>query len=63
LLARVKRLPPRLPGGGREGGGRPRVAPHGQLKDRLSAIALSPEERLLAATDIAGLAHIWAVGS
>jgi hypothetical protein len=30
----------------------------GQLKDWLSAIALSPDERRLVATDIAGLAHI-----
>lgn len=34
----------------------------GQFKDWLSAIALSPDERLLAAADIAGLVHIWGVG-
>ena len=33
----------------------------GQFKDWLSAIDLSPDERLLAAADIAGLVHVWAV--
>jgi len=33
----------------------------GQFKDWLSATALSPDERLLAATDIAGLVHVWAM--
>jgi hypothetical protein len=33
----------------------------GQFKDWLSAIALSPDERLLAAADIAGLVHVWDV--
>jgi len=31
----------------------------GQFKDWLSAIALSPDNRVLAATDIAGLVHVW----
>ena len=31
----------------------------GQFKDWLSAVALSPDEKFLAATDIAGLVHVW----
>ncbi len=31
----------------------------GQFKDWLSAIALSPDERWLAAADIAGMVHVW----
>ena len=31
----------------------------GQFKDWLSAIALSPDGRFLAASDIAGLVHVW----
>ncbi len=31
----------------------------GQFKDWFSAVALSPDERFLAATDIAGLVHVW----
>jgi len=34
----------------------------GQFKDWLSAVALSPDETTLAATDIAGLVHVWDVG-
>jgi WD40 repeat protein len=35
-------------------------APHGgQFKDWLSAVALSPDGRFLAASDIAGLVHVW----
>lgn len=34
----------------------------GQFKDWLSAVALSPDEKLLAATDIAGLVHVWQFG-
>jgi WD40 repeat protein len=34
----------------------------GQFKDWLSAVALSPDETLLAATDIAGLVHVWQFG-
>ena len=34
----------------------------GQFKDWLSGIALSPDERLLAAADIAGLVQVWQVG-
>lgn len=33
----------------------------GQFKDWLSALAVSPDGRLLAATDIAGLVHVWTV--
>ena len=33
----------------------------GQFKDWLSALAISPDGRLLAATDIAGLIHVWSV--
>jgi WD40 repeat protein len=33
----------------------------GQFKDWLSAVALSADERLVAAADIAGLVHVWAV--
>ena len=35
----------------------------GQFKDWLSAVALSPGERLRAATDIAGLVHVWAASA
>lgn len=31
----------------------------GQFKDWLSAVALSPDEKCVAATDIAGLVHVW----
>jgi len=31
----------------------------GQFKDWFSAVALSPDERFAAATDIAGLVHVW----
>ena len=31
----------------------------GQFKDWLSALALSPDGRFLAASDIAGLVHVW----
>lgn len=31
----------------------------GQFKDWFSAVALSPDERFLAAADIAGLIHVW----
>jgi WD40 repeat protein len=31
----------------------------GQFKDWLSALAISPDETALAATDIAGLVHVW----
>ena len=34
----------------------------GQFKDWLSAVALSPDEQFLAATDIAGLVHVWQLG-
>jgi WD40 repeat protein len=34
----------------------------GQSKDWLSAVALSPDERFIAATDIAGLVHVWEFG-
>jgi len=34
----------------------------GQFKDWLSAVALSSDERFLAASDIAGLVHVWDVG-
>jgi WD40 repeat protein len=34
----------------------------GQFKDWLSAVALSPDGRSLAATDIAGLVHVWEFG-
>ena len=32
---------------------------HPALKDWLSAVALSPDGRFLAASDIAGLVHVW----
>lgn len=35
----------------------------GQFKDWLSAVALSPDQTLIAAADIAGLVQIWRVGS
>ena len=35
----------------------------GQFKDWLSAVALSPDGRFLAATDIAGLVHVWEFGA
>jgi WD40 repeat protein len=35
----------------------------GQFKDWLSALAISPDETMLAATDIAGLVHVWELGS
>ncbi len=34
----------------------------GQFKDWLSAVALSPDEKLLAASDIAGLVQVWEFG-
>jgi WD40 repeat protein len=34
----------------------------GQSKDWLGAVALSPDGRFLAATDIAGLVHVWEFG-
>lgn len=34
----------------------------GQFKDWLSSVAHSPDERLLAATDIAGIVHVWEIG-
>jgi WD40 repeat protein len=34
----------------------------GQFKDWLSAVAISSDERYLAASDIAGLVHVWDVG-
>lgn len=34
----------------------------GQFKDWISAIALSPDQRTLAATDIGGWVHIWTFG-
>lgn len=34
----------------------------GQFKDWLSAVALSPDEKMLAATDIAGLVQVWEFG-
>jgi WD40 repeat protein len=34
----------------------------GQFKDWLSAVAISSDERYLAATDIAGLVHVWEMG-
>jgi len=34
----------------------------GQFKDWLSAVALSPDEQWLAATDIAGSVHVWQFG-
>jgi WD40 repeat protein len=33
----------------------------GQFKDWLSAVAVSPDGRTIAATDIAGLVHVWTV--
>jgi hypothetical protein len=33
----------------------------GQFKDWLSAVALSNDGRYLAATDIAGLVHVWEI--
>jgi WD40 repeat protein len=33
----------------------------GQFKDWLSALAISPDQKLLAATDIAGLVHVWSL--
>lgn len=35
----------------------------GQFKDWLSAVALSPDERTVAAADIAGLVHVWEFGA
>jgi len=35
----------------------------GQFKDWFSAIALSPDERTLAAADIAGMIQVWDFGS
>lgn len=35
----------------------------GQSKDWLSAVALSPDGRFLAASDIAGLVHVWEFGA
>ena len=35
----------------------------GQFKDWISAIALSPDQRTLAATDIGGWVHVWSFGS
>jgi WD40 repeat protein len=34
----------------------------GQFKDWLSAVALSPDEKLLAASDIAGMVQVWEFG-
>lgn len=34
----------------------------GQFKDWLSAVAISPDEKHLAAADIAGLMHVWRIG-
>jgi WD40 repeat protein len=33
----------------------------GQFKDWLSALAISPDQQTVAATDIAGLVHVWAL--
>lgn len=35
----------------------------GQFKDWLSAVALSPDQRFVAATDIAGMVHVWELGA
>jgi WD40 repeat protein len=35
----------------------------GQFKDWLSAVALSADERYLAAADIAGIVHVWEMGA
>ena len=35
----------------------------GQSKDWLSAVALSPDQRFLAAADIAGMIHVWDFGA
>ena len=35
----------------------------GQFKDWFSAVALSPDERTVAASDIAGLVHVWGFGA
>lgn len=34
----------------------------GQFKDWISAVALSPDQRLVAGADIAGLVHVWQLG-
>lgn len=34
----------------------------GQFKDWLSSVAISPDEKHLAAADIAGLIHVWRIG-
>ena len=34
----------------------------GQFKDWLSAFAISPDQKFVAAADIAGLVHVWALG-
>lgn len=34
----------------------------GQFKDWLSSVAISPDQKWIAATDIAGLVHVWALG-
>src|SRR5207247_806024 len=35
----------------------------GQFKDWFSAVAVSPDSQTLAATDIAGLVHVWSWGN
>ncbi len=35
----------------------------GQFKDWLNALAISPDQKTVAATDIAGLVHVWALES
>ncbi len=35
----------------------------GQFKDWLSALAISPDEKRIAATDISGLIHVWQIAS
>jgi WD40 repeat protein len=35
----------------------------GQFKDWLNALAISPDQKFVAATDIAGLVHVWALES
>ena len=35
----------------------------GQFKDWMSAVAVSPDQQFVAATDIAGLVHVWRVGA
>jgi WD40 repeat protein len=33
----------------------------GQFKDWLSALAISPDQKFVAAADIAGLVHVWSL--